>query len=132
MDKIMLGNRIIIALGSNTNPKQNMEAACGAVELLLPAIRWSDAVYTAPEACVNPSFFLNRVGIAYTSLSATELIRHFKQIERALGRVSESKHLGIIPMDIDLLQWNDDLLKPDDLQRSYIKAGISQLSVIEH
>ena len=72
--------------------------------------------------------FLNRVGIAYTSLSATELIRHFKQIERALGRVSESKHLGIIPMDIDLLQWNDDLLKPDDLQRSYIKAGISQLS----
>ena len=84
------------------------------------------------EACVNPSFFLNRVGIAYTSLSTTELIRHFKQIERALGRVSESKHLGIIPMDIDLLQWNDDLLKPDDLQRSYIKAGISQLSVIEH
>ena len=50
MDKIMLGNRIIIALGSNTNPKQNMEAACGAVELLLPGIRWSDAVYTAPEA----------------------------------------------------------------------------------
>ncbi len=127
MDKIMLGNRIIIALGSNTNPKQNMEAACGAVELLLPGIRWSDAVYTAPEACINPSLFLNRVGVAYTSLSAAELIRHFKQIERALGRVSASKHQGIIPMDIDLLQWNDDRLKPDDLQRGYIKEGIRQL-----
>lgn len=127
MDKIMLGNRIIIALGSNTNPKQNMAAACGAVELLLPGIRWSDAVYTAPEACNNPSLFLNRVGVAYTSLSAAELIRHFKQIERALGRVSASKHQGIIPMDIDLLQWNDDRLKPDDLQRGYIKEGIRQL-----
>ena len=97
MDKIMLGNRIIIALGSNTNPKQNMETACGVVELLLPGIRWSDAVYTAPEACVNPSFFLNRVGIAYTSLSTTELIRHFKQIERALGRVSKANIWALFP-----------------------------------
>lgn len=124
----MFGNQIIIALGSNTNPRQNMERASSAIELLLPDIRWSEAVYTAPEACSNPALFLNRVGIAHTSLPVADLIRHFKQIERALGRVPENKHQGIIPMDIDLLQWNDDLLKPDDLQRSYIKAGISQLS----
>ncbi len=127
MDKIMLGNRIIIALGSNTNPKQNMEAACGAVELLLPGICWSEAVFTAPEACSNPALFLNRVGIAHTSLPVADLIRHFKQIERALGRVPENKHQGIIPIDIDLLQWNSELLKPDDMQRGYIKEGIRQL-----
>lgn len=124
----MFGNQIIIALGSNTNPRQNMERASSAIELLLPDIRWSEAVYTAPEACSNPALFLNRVGIAHTSLPVADLIRHFKQIERALGRVPENKHQGIIPMDIDLLQWNSELLKPDDLQRSYIKAGISQLS----
>lgn len=123
----MLGNRIIIALGSNTNPKQNMEAACGAVELLLPGICWSEAVFTAPEACSNPALFLNRVGIAHTSLPVADLIRHFKQIERALGRVPENKHQGIIPIDIDLLQWNSELLKPDDMQRGYIKEGIRQL-----
>lgn len=124
----MFGNQIIIALGSNTNPRQNMERASSAIELLLPDIRWSEAVYTVPEACSNPALFLNRVGIAHTSLPVADLIRHFKQIERALGRVPENKHQGIIPMDIDLLQWNSELLKPDDMQRGYIKEGIRQLS----
>lgn len=105
-----------------------MERASSAIELLLPDIRWSEAVFTAPEACSNPALFLNRVGIAHTSLPVADLIRHFKQIERALGRVPENKHQGIIPMDIDLLQWNSELLKPDDMQRGYIKEGIRQLS----
>lgn len=123
----MFGNQIIIALGSNTNPRQNMERASSAIELLLPDIRWSEAVFTAPEACSNPALFLNLVGIAHTSLPVADLIRHFKQIERALGRVPENKHQGIIPIDIDLLQWNSELLKPDDMQRGYIKEGIRQL-----
>ena len=50
-----------------------------------------------------------------------------KKIEKILGRTQEDKKRGIIAIDIDLLQWNHQVLKPDDLQREYIQKGIEAI-----
>ena len=52
----------------------------------------------------------------------------FKQIEQQSGRTPESKNNGIIPLDIDLLQWNDTILKPEDFRRPYVQSGLLSLS----
>ena len=39
----------------------------------------------------------------------------------------DDKNFGIVPIDIDLLQWNELILKPDDLRRYYIIEGIRAL-----
>ena len=119
-------NQIIIALGSNENAEQNVFLASNALDVLLPDIYWAESEFTTPEDCCNSALFLNRVGIAYTYMNIEELTKHFKLIEVSLGRTPEYSREGIIPIDIDLLQWNDQILKSEDLKRSYIIKGIQK------
>jgi 2-amino-4-hydroxy-6-hydroxymethyldihydropteridine diphosphokinase len=41
-------------------------------------------------------------------------------MEHAAGRRPEDKAQGIVHLDVDLLQFDDQVLKPADFQRSYI------------
>lgn len=120
-------NRIIIVLGSNEGAERNMDLACRKLEELFP-VQWSEAVYTQPLRCAVRKPFLNRVGLSFTSWGIKELRECFKRIEKELGRTAESKQIGIIPMDIDLILWNDSLLKPDDWTRDYVQDGLRQLA----
>ena len=67
------------------------------------------------------------MAIAYTRFSLEEVKAILKKIEKILGRTQEDKKRGIIAIDIDLLQWNHQVLKPDDLQREYIQKGIEAI-----
>jgi len=71
------------------------------------------------------------VAIAYTTLSHSEITPLLKAIEKAAGRSKELKAVGIIPIDIDLIQWNDLVLKPEDLTRSYVRKGLDELLLEE-
>ena len=124
-------NRVIIGLGSNLDKEKNMAAAVRLLEDCFVSIRFSAAVYTEPVGMNNPALFLNRVAVAFTSEEPDRLVAALKQKERMLGRTTNGKSEGIIPIDIDLLQWNDLILKPEDLQREYVKAGIRFLQEVE-
>lgn len=121
-------NHIIVALGSNDRPEQHILQATNELNRLLEEVCWSPAVYTLPIACSNPSSFLNKVAVAKTSMEIDELHALFKQIEQRMGRTAEGKRQGIIPIDIDLIRWNDRLLKPDDYRRDYVQEALAQLS----
>ena len=122
-------NQIIIALGSNELPELHMEEATAELNNLFSSISWSPAVYTEPIACLRPFPFLNKVAIAETSLDVEELHNMFKVLEKKLGRLSTSKQTGIIPIDIDLIQWNQQLLKPNDYDRVYVQEALRWLAV---
>lgn len=102
-----------------------------AVELLsqvFDTIRFSERLETEPYGSLTGSAsFLNQVAIAYTSLTAEEVLICLKTMEKEIGRVPEDKSRASIPIDIDLLQWNDTLLKPEDLQRDYIQTILHTL-----
>ena len=125
----MVRNQIIISLGSNKDAEKNMKTACDALDTLLPALFWSDAVETEAEGCSRKSMFLNRVGMGFTYMSIDELKMHFKLIDTFLGRTPEDKAQGIIPIDIDLLKWNEEVLKADDMQRYYVVEGMERLRI---
>ncbi len=120
-------NQIIIALGSNENAEQNVFLASNALEVLLPDVYWAEPEFTTPEDCCNSALFFNRVGIAFTYMNIEELTKHFKLIEVSLGRTPERSREGFIPIDIDLLKWNETILKPNDLKRDYVLKGIKQI-----
>lgn len=120
-------NRIVLALGSNRDREQNMERA--AIELCahFVSVRFAEMIYTAPIECPGSLPFLNQVAVAYTTDGPTEIITYLKQVEHMLGRKPEDKQKGSIPIDIDLLQWNESILKPEDMKRDYILSGIHAL-----
>ena len=105
-------NKIILSLGSNQDQEKNMAEAVRILRNQFVSIAFSNSVYTEPIGLTGSAPFLNRVAVAYTSEQPDEI-----------------KHLlkRIVPIDIDLLQWNELILKPDDLRRDYIIEGIRAL-----
>jgi 7,8-dihydro-6-hydroxymethylpterin-pyrophosphokinase len=121
-------NRIIIGIGSNQKAEENMAKVEVELRDYFPEISFSEAVNTIPEGSNYASSFLNKVAIAYTTDRPEEIIVCFKFIEQLLGRTPADKRVGSIPIDLDLLQWNDLVLKADDMERDYVKAGLASLS----
>lgn len=121
-------NKVIVGLGSNQDKEKNMAHAVELLRDYFVSIRFSGAVYTEPVNILNPSLFLNQVAVAFTEEEPDEIIKYFKSVEKQLGRMPEDKLKESIPIDIDLLQWNDRVLKPSDIQRSYIQSALLMLS----
>lgn len=125
MDKI---NRIIMLLGSNRNAEKNMKQAEAELQEYFPEIVFSDPVYSEPVGTNYTTPFLNRIAVAYTGDRPEEIIVCFKIIEQIIGRKPGDKLIGSIPIDIDLLQWNDQVLKKEDMKREFVIEGVRSLS----
>ena len=52
-----------------------------------------------------------------------------KQIEKENGRLPEDKQQGIVKLDIDLLKYDDSILKPKDMEKDFVQAGLKELMV---
>ena len=120
-------HQCILCIGSNYRAETYM----GMAEMLLnqrfPSIRWGKTVKTLPEGTTSPTPYLNRAARLDTNWDADTLRHYFKNIEKACGRTSLSKQTGIIPLDIDLLMIDNTVLKPEDMQKHYVRQVLEGL-----
>ena len=120
-------NTAIVILGSNVDANENIDAAKERLseyfEIDLCSSRIdSDAVgenYVAP--------FLNEAVKLYSDETAEETIAIFKQIETEIGRTPESKITGLVPIDIDLIFWNDNLMRNDYNRFPFVKKCVDEI-----
>ena len=108
-------NRVLLCLGSNWDKEKNMERAAEMLRAHFVFIQFSQPVYTEPIDCPLSTTFLNRVAVLYSEESPARIKDVLKDIECCIGRKPEDKSCGHVPIDIDLLQWNDQILKAEDL-----------------
>ncbi|MEG1615425.1 MAG: 2-amino-4-hydroxy-6-hydroxymethyldihydropteridine diphosphokinase [Bacteroidales bacterium] len=122
-------NIALISLGSNmTVGEKNMRDAISRIEEKAHSCRFSGIYETEPEGEHRHAKYKNCVGEIYTHESAEEWLRFFKELETAAGRNDALRKVGNVPLDIDLVQWNDEVLRPKDLAMDYMKTGLSELS----
>ena len=50
-------------------------------------------------------------------------------MEREVGRLPEHKAEGKVIIDIDIVVWNNEVIKPTDLTRTYMTIGMEELGV---
>lgn len=117
----------LLCLGSNSNRHFHMEAARKALIELFPNIRFSKEMTTEAIGDKFLSPFSNQVAKIETSLTSEEIRNLLKQIEKDNGRLPEDKANGIVKLDIDLLTFDDLVLKPNDLEKDFVLEGISAL-----
>ncbi|NLX66897.1 MAG: 2-amino-4-hydroxy-6-hydroxymethyldihydropteridine diphosphokinase [Bacteroidales bacterium] len=118
---------ILLSIGSNTFAKTNIDKAKRMLTFLFPTIVFSDPILTEPEDDKYTYLFRNVLARADTEMSPEEVIDKIKQTERAVGRTPRDKYLGKMIIDIDLIQYEDQILRPQDYEREYVQQLLSTL-----
>lgn len=80
-------------------------------------------IYETPDAHGGPRPYMNAVMAIQTALEATVLERTAKEIELKLGRTPEARLRGEVPIDIDLVEYNREILRPRDFKATFFSIG---------
>ena len=117
----------LLCLGSNLDAANRLSAARSVLSSHFPDIRFSKELVTEAIGSGFLSPFHNQVA-CFTSSQEAESIRILlKGIEQAQGRLPEDKTNGVVKLDIDLLMIDDQVLKPKDMEREFVKQGIKEI-----
>lgn len=122
-------NKVVICIGSNFDADINIEKAKAVLERELGPITFADQTESKAVNWSKPCIFTNQVGYFESDKEFDYIKQLTKQIERDLGRNAEQRALGNMPMDIDIVIWNDAILKPDDLKQTYVHDAIRSLEL---
>lgn len=123
----MILHTCLLCMGSNTGRKTHMENARKALAHSFPDIRFGAEMETEAIGSGFLSPFSNQVARLTTPLSAEEVRTILKSIEKENGRLPEDKAKGIVKLDIDLLMYDDTVLKPKDMEKCYVQEGLVAL-----
>lgn len=123
----MENTKFILGLGSNFDGDLNISKADELLTSLFPDILFSKSIYTTPIGMPESADFVNQVAVGTTSLALRDVVIRLKEIEASIGRNNEDKARGIIKIDIDLIVWNEEILKPNDYNRDYVRELLSDL-----
>lgn len=121
-------HKIILALGSNHEAKANIKLA---IDLLSKSIKivQSTPSYDNESTEFPISIFTNKILVCETELTYEKLNKELKRIETKCGRNNYAKTTGIIPLDIDILLYDNDRYHINDWDKPYIKYLLTIISL---
>lgn len=119
--------KVIVSIGSNAPSRDYMmDAAVKWLHEVLSECATSD-IYETPEYSGRYPAYFNCVAIGFTAHDSATLNGLLKDYERKSGRTSESKITGIVPIDLDIVEYDGKLLRPVEFEREYFAIGYRQL-----
>ena len=118
-------HHIIISLASNYNQEANLEAARTILTQLLSEVHFTSAIYTEPINSLRSESYLNQLCQGTTAFGPNLLSEVLKETEKRQGRTHNED--GIVTLDLDLLQYDDERFYLRDWDRNYIKDLINEL-----
>lgn len=121
-------NKAIISLGSNTTDR--IQKLTDAMSRLSSMVEKATPPYI--ENCQNYNNpYLNIVAIVKTRLSYNELYDFFKDLEKFLGRVNGNRDDMPVAIDIDIVIFNDAVIRYRDYTSAYFVSGLKLLGLSE-
>lgn len=115
--------KFIISLGSNTRAMEYIPYALTELRKVLNIDRETELMRTKPVDFPYPSGdFINVILWGETDLDREEIYDFLHRLEEVAGR--ERNTPALVPLDADLLVWGDEVLKPKDLERPYMRGLI--------
>ncbi|MFH1856688.1 MAG: 2-amino-4-hydroxy-6-hydroxymethyldihydropteridine diphosphokinase [Candidatus Omnitrophota bacterium] len=132
-------SKVYIGLGSNLGDREkNIKTALELLkeEKTINLLRASAISETDPEENLNQPKFLNAVCETQTSLSPVDLLDKLKKIEYKVGRPKEYEKNSPRIIDLDILVFDDLLLKgrtliiphPKMHKRYFVLNGLNELA----
>jgi len=121
-------NTAFIMLGSNFNPEKHIELAKEKISELYEIESVSSEIATKPHGKNYKSDFRNQAIKLLSDDILDDTRSTMKQIEKDLGRLPDSKKTGIIPIDIDIIIWNDQTIHKDYERFEFVRKCINEIA----
>ena len=123
----MITNEVVIALGSNIEPEENLEHAVVALKSRFKVSKRSRWIRTKPIGILDQSDFYNGVLIMVTELGIESLKQELKSIEDLMGRDRSKPKFGPRIIDLDILIWNGKVIDKDYYDRDFLRKGVEEI-----
>lgn len=119
---------VVISIGSNYGDKKhNVD---NAIEWLrqevLMQIKCSD-IYETPCALYGQHSYYNAVISGFYQGTGEELEEVLKDKEKKMGRTSKMKEEKLVPIDLDIVIMNGEIVKDWDFRQKFFRYGYSQI-----
>ncbi|MDE7411622.1 MAG: 2-amino-4-hydroxy-6-hydroxymethyldihydropteridine diphosphokinase [Paramuribaculum sp.] len=116
-----------IGIGSNIDSGEKeitlalefLEKNCDSVEL--------SRIYKTPSVSGDGSEYYNAVARVVTNIEAIEFSQELKRWEISRGRRDREREIKIVPIDLDLVIYDDEVLRQRDFMQSYFTIGYQWL-----
>lgn len=123
-------HRAVLGLGSNTPGRRSINLITALNHLGRRVGKVLDVSSFYETQPYGPSsgtqLYINAVVVVETNLGIEEINMLLKSIEKEAGRDREAdKHY--IPIDIDLVIWDEEILRPHEIDRDYFARGWNEL-----
>ncbi len=118
--------KLLIALGTNVNQKQNIQKAMDLLRKTWHDILFTKSKWTKPIG-MDSDLFYNCLAYAKVDEDLSQVQQILKNIEKACGNTETDRALQKIQMDIDILMFGTHKLHEQDWQRSYIQELIQEI-----
>ena len=122
-------NKILISIGSNEHREKNISLCREMLSSRFGQIVFSKAIESKPYGEQYSNMFVNQLLEIRSESTIEEVNQVIKDIEHRLGRKPEHKALGRVPIDVDILIWNDVILKHEDMQRDYVGVLMREMDL---
>lgn len=121
-------NDVIVGLGSNIRPVENISHAIGVMLTCFSEIRVSCLIKTEPLGFKDQAPFYNGAVRFKTDLNPDALKQSLLEIEDQLGRVRTENKNGPRTIDLDILVFNGKIVDPDVHERAFLQQSIYELA----
>ena len=123
----MKTNSVVIGVGSNIRPEENISMAKAAIESAHELVKASSFVKTKPLRFKDQDEFTNGAYLINTDMEKSELKSWLNNLESKLGRVRTENKNGPRAIDLDILVWNGEVVDDDVMDRDFVMKSVNEL-----
>ena len=120
-------NRVVVGLGSNILPEENIQKAREIFESEFFILKASEFKKTKPISAPDHPDFINGVLLLETSLNQEKLKNRLYEIEELLGRPRHGKRSDPRTIDLDILVWNEKIMDDDIYTRDFLHQAVLEV-----
>lgn len=122
-------NKALLSIGTNEDRETNLDLCHNLLGELFEDIIYSATSITVPYGNSYKNDFLNQLAIIYTDKEKDDVSHLLKSLEKEMGRNDADKEKGIVKIDVDLVIWNDEVIRPTEISRTYIIDLLPSLQI---
>lgn len=119
--------KVTLSFGSNSGKRVvNINNALKWFESVSIDCRFS-SVYETPEIHGHGAPYMNAVASGFTGYDFDTLNRLAKVFEVKNGRDTTCRLQGIVPIDVDIVIWDKEIIRPKDFACEFFQIGYKEI-----